>query len=156
MMKCDNRVDHAIQIVGMTEYKNVDPSRLSGGQKQRVAIAGCLAFHPHLLILDEAFVMLDPKSRQYLLEMINHLKIKENMTIISITHDMNEAAAADRILVMENGKITKSGLPGEIFMNNLDLEPPFLEKLRRAIEQRNGKVPHTYMTEEEMVRLLWK
>src|SRR5699024_3872413 len=99
------KVDEALEMVGMTKFRLHDPSRLSGGQKQRVAIAGILALQPDVLILDEAFVMLDPRSRRGLMRTLRHLQDTENLTIISITHDMNEAAAANRMIMLENGEM---------------------------------------------------
>ena len=150
------RVDHALELVGMSDYRLHDPSRLSGGQKQRVAIAGILALKPSVLILDEALVMLDPQSRRYLLTTLKTLKQSEKITVISITHDMNEAAAADRVVMMKCGKINRVGTPADIFNAEQGLEPPFAERLRRTLLKKNREVPDGYMTEEEMVRWLWK
>ncbi|ADU29190.1 energy-coupling factor transporter ATPase [Evansella cellulosilytica] len=150
------RVECALEKVGMLEYRFHDPSRLSGGQKQRVAIAGILALHPNVIIFDEAFVMLDPKGREGLLKTLRRLKEIEGVTIISITHDMNEAAAADRLLLMKNGEISQTGKPSEVFMQQRDLEPPFPEKLRRSLEKKGRHVPNQYMTEEEVVNWIWK
>ncbi|MBU9721661.1 MULTISPECIES: energy-coupling factor transporter ATPase [Bacillaceae] len=150
------RVDEALSLVGMTDFRYYDPSNLSGGQKQRVAIAGILALKPSILILDEAFVMLDPKSRRELLATLKKLKQDENITIISITHDMNEAVDADRIIVLKAGKIVNSGTPSEVFHEEQELEPPFAEQLRRLLQERNAKVPPEFMTEQELVRWLCK
>lgn len=149
-------VDRALKMVGLTELRNHDPSRLSGGQKQRVAIAGILAFKPSVIVLDEALVMLDPKSRRELLTTLRQLQEKENITIISITHDMNEAAHADRVIMLESGRIVKDGDPKYIFSECTSLEPPLGEKLRRILENRGRKVPPMYMSEEEMVKWLCK
>jgi len=151
-----SRVDQAIEMVGLTPFKFHDPSHLSGGQKQRVAIAGVLALKPDVLVLDEAFVMLDPRSRRELLQTLQELNQKQDITILSITHDMNEAASADRIFVMKKGKLVNSGSPKEVFSQEKELEPPFAEKLRRTLSNRNINVPEQYLTEEEMVRWLWK
>ncbi|WP_428910180.1 energy-coupling factor transporter ATPase [Niallia sp. Krafla_26] len=151
-----SRVDYAIDLVGLSAFKAHDPSHLSGGQKQRVAIAGVLALNPDVLLLDEAFVMLDPRSRRELLQTLQELNKNQDITIISITHDMNEAASSDRVMMMKKGKIVNSGTPKEVFSNVQDLEPPFAEKLRRTLISRNINVPEHYMTEEEMVRWLWK
>ena len=151
-----SRVDLAIEMVGLSSYKFHDPSHLSGGQKQRVAIAGVLALNPDVLVLDEAFVMLDPRSRRELLETLQDLNHKQDITILSITHDMNEAASADRIFIMKQGKMVNSGTPDVIFTQEQELEPPFAEKLRRELLNRNRNVPKQYMTEDEMVQWLWK
>lgn len=150
------RIDRALEIVGLSPLRNHDPSRLSGGQKQRVAIAGVLALEPEVLILDEAFVMLDPRSRRELLQTLQDLQKKHTITIISITHDMNEAASADRILLMKSGKMVSEGTPSEVFTQEVDLEPPFSEQLRRMLVKRNRPVPNGFVTEEEMVRWLCK
>ena len=151
-----SRVDQAIEMVGLSSYKFHDPSHLSGGQKQRVAIAGVLALNPDVLVLDEAFVMLDPRSRRELLETLQNLNHKQDITILSITHDMNEAASADRIFIMRQGKMVKSGTPDVIFTQEPELEPPFAEKLRRELLKRSRNAPKQYMTEEDMVQWLWK
>lgn len=150
------RVEQALKMVGMLEYRYQDPSRLSGGQKQRVAIAGILALKPAVLVLDEAFVMLDPLSRRDLLSTLRHLKDTEEITIISITHDMEEASVADRIMVMKSGQMIKSGSPMEVFQSERELEPPFAEKLRRCLLKRGRAVPNEYMNDEELVHWLWK
>ncbi len=150
------RVDQALEMVGMTEFRCHDPSRLSGGQKQRVAIAGILALHPDVLILDEAFVMLDPRSRRGLMKTLRHLQATENLTIISFTHDMNEAAAANRIIIMENGEIIRDGTPHVIFEHEQSLVPPFAEQLRRKLRSSGKKVPQTYMSDDEVVSWLCK
>lgn len=151
-----NRVDEALKMVGMEELKLHDPSRLSGGQKQRVAIAGVLALRPDIIMLDEALVMIDPKSRVQLLNTLHRLKEEYGLTIISITHDMSEVQLADRILRMERGRIVNSGPPEKIFIEEKKLEPPFAEKLRRTLLAKGCNVPDKYMTEDEMVRWLCK
>ena len=110
-----SRINEALEMVGLSHFRFHDPSRLSGGQKQRVAIAGVLALQPDILILDEAFVMLDPRSRRELLDSLQLLRQGTELTIISITHDMNEATAADRILLMRSGHIINSGSPRKVF-----------------------------------------
>ncbi len=150
------RVDIALELVGMRNHALTDPSQLSGGQKQRVAIAGILALTPKLIILDEAFVMLDPKSRSGLFATLQKLKERESIAIISITHDRNEAALADRILLMDNGTIVQEGTPREVFMKNKQLEAPFSEQLRRNLQARGRNIPETYMTEDELVTWLCK
>lgn len=150
------RVDNALALVGMSKHGLTDPSQLSGGQKQRVAIAGILALSPKLIILDEAFVMLDPKSRSGLFATLKELKERESIAIISITHDRNEAALADRILLMDGGEIVQEGTPREVFMANEQLEPPFAEQLRRNLEARGRAIPQTYMSEDELVTWLCK
>lgn len=146
------RVNKALENVGMTDYRMADPSQLSGGQKQRVAIAGMLALQPKVLILDEAFVMLDPRSRMELMGTIRELTNK-GMTVLSITHDMEEAAHADKVMVMQRGRLMKVESPAQLFFTDSSLEKPFAEKLRNTLKNRGCSVPEKYMTEEEMV--LW-
>lgn len=150
------RIDEALEMVEMSAFREHDPSRLSGGQKQRVSIAGVLALKPDVLVLDEALVMLDPRSRRELLASLRQLNLTQHITIISITHDMNEAAAADRILMLREGQIVKCGAPQDVFLGELEWEPPFAERLRRTLLKRNRSVPNSYMTEEELVQWLWK
>lgn len=150
------RVDWALELTGMGPFRHHDPSRLSGGQKQRVAIASILALKPSIIVLDEAFVMLDPKSRESLISTLLSLRKTENISIISITHDMNEAAAADHILRMKNGRIIKSGTPKEILQEDDELAAPIGEQLRRTLKKRGYQVPDSYMTEDGMVKWLWK
>lgn len=152
----EQRVIEAIRMVGLEEQRKSDPSNLSGGQKQRVAIAGILALKPDILILDESFVMLDPLSRKDLLHTLKKLKEQQAITIISITHDMNEAAAADRIIELKAGVIANSGHPSEIFKNETSLEPPFIERLRRLFIQKGKSAPDRFMSEKEMVEWLCK
>ncbi len=118
------RVDEALQTVGMSEYAHHAPHKLSGGQKQRVAIAGVLAMKPDCLILDEATAMLDPRGRQEIMETITTLNKKHGITVVLITHHMEEAIAADRVVVMEKGRVTEEGTPREIFSH--------VEKMKRA------------------------
>lgn len=150
------RVSEALKLVGLSGLRRADPSRLSGGQKQRVAIAGILALRPDILILDEAFAMLDPKSRCDLLGTLRRLAAATHLTILSITHDMDEAAASDRILVMQNGKIVNDGPPRQIFSTEKDLGAPFSERLRRVLLKKGRRAPDKYLTEEEMIDWLWK
>src|SRR5690625_4755501 len=121
-------VDKALAIVGLTASRHHDPARLSGGQKQRVALAGVLAFQPSVLVLDEALVMLDPKSREDILALLKESIDQRQITILSITHDMNEAAMADRVLVLHEGTIVQQCTPHELFKNEQGLEVPFTEQ----------------------------
>jgi len=155
-MDMETRIDEALRMVEMSSFRFSDPSRLSGGQKQRVAIAGILALTPSVMILDEALVMLDPPSRRKLLNILHLLKEKEGLTIISITHDMNEAASADRVLMMESGQVVRTGSPKSVFGDVLELEPPFAEALRRTLLKKGRNVPQRYMTESEMEKWLCK
>ncbi len=154
------RVHSALEKVKMSEFAKREPARLSGGQKQRVAIAGIVALRPDIIILDEATSMLDPQGRKEVLATIQELKKKENLTVISITHDIDEAANANRILVMKEGELIHDGTPQTIFsygqeLTALGLDVPFPEKLKSALKKRGVEVPKEYMTEEGMVEWLW-
>ena len=155
------KIDQALQQVGMQNFKMHEPARLSGGQKQRVAIAGILALAPDIIVLDEATSMLDPKGRAEVLATVQAIKEQNNLTVISITHDLNEAAQADRIFVMEKGQIKYENKPEEIFklgdhLVELGLNVPFVEQLKTALINRGLELPDEYMTEERLVEYLWK
>ena len=155
------KIDQALEQVGMQKFKMHEPARLSGGQKQRVAIAGILALAPDIIVLDEATSMLDPKGRAEVLATVQAIKEENNLTVISITHDLNEAAQADRIFVMEKGQIKYENKPEEIFklgdhLVELGLNVPFVEQLKTALITRGLELPDEYMTEERLVEYLWK
>ena len=155
------RIEQALQQVGMENFRNHEPARLSGGQKLRVAIAGILALAPEIIVLDEATSMLDPKGRSEVLSTVQSIKEQNNLTVISITHDLNEAAQADRIFVMEKGQIKYENKPEEIFklgdeLVELGLNVPFVEQLKAELISRGLSLPDDYMTEERLVELLWK
>lgn len=116
------RIDWALKAVGMEEYRHATPARLSGGQKQRIAVAGVLAIKPEIIILDESTAMLDPKGRREVMEVVRNLNKREHMTVILITHFMEEALLADRTIVMNRGEIVLSGTPEEIFESGDKLE----------------------------------
>ena len=145
------RVKDALEQVRMSEFATREPARLSGGQKQRVAIAGVVALRPDIIILDEATSMLDPEGREEVIATIKKIKEKNNLTVLSITHDIDEAANANRVLVMRQGELVREGTPAEIFSADL----PFPEKLKAALKQRGVTVPQAYLTEEGMVDWLW-
>ena len=154
------RVEDALQQVRMSDFKQREPARLSGGQKQRVAIAGVVALRPDIIILDEATSMLDPEGREEVISTIKKIKDQNNLTVLSITHDIDEAANANRILVMQEGRLVKEGSPAEIFsagekLIELGLDLPFPEKLKAALKERGVAVPEEYLTEEGMVDWLW-
>ncbi|EOH1684484.1 energy-coupling factor ABC transporter ATP-binding protein [Enterococcus hirae] len=154
------RVQDALEKVRMIDFAKREPARLSGGQKQRVAIAGVVALRPDIIILDEATSMLDPEGREEVISTIKKIKDESNLTVISITHDIDEAANANRILVMKQGGLVNEGTPEQIFsagpeLINLGLDLPFPEKLKSALKQRGIDVPSEYMTEERMVEWLW-
>jgi energy-coupling factor transport system ATP-binding protein len=154
------RVYDALDKVRMRDFAKKEPARLSGGQKQRVAIAGIVALRPKIIILDEATSMLDPEGREDVIATIQKIKEEQNLTVISITHDIDEAANADRILVMRQGKLIQEGTPKEIFSQGeklveLGLDLPFPEKLKIELTKRGIHVPDEYLTEERMVDWLW-
>lgn len=154
------RVQNALKRVRMDKFMDREPSRLSGGQKQRVAIAGVVALRPDVIVLDEATSMLDPEGRQEVVETIKQIKEEENLTVISITHDIDEAANANRILLMKQGQLLKEGTPKEIFaygheLIDMGLDLPFSEKLKIALVAKGYQLPEGYTTEEGMVDWLW-
>lgn len=154
------RVQDALEKVRMTDFKTREPARLSGGQKQRVAIAGVVALRPDIIILDEATSMLDPEGREEVIRTIKAIKEESNLTVISITHDIDEAANANRVFVMRQGELIKEGTPEEIFsagpeLIELGLDLPFPEKLKIALQEQGIAVPKEYLTEEGMVEWLW-
>lgn len=157
------RVNESLEAVGMTEFAKHEPSKLSGGQKQRVAIAGILAIHPQIIILDEATSMLDPEGRRDLIQLIRRLKGQYHFTVIAITHDIDETVFSDQIIVLDQGKIRMQGRPADVYrehdrLMDLGLDLPFVEKLKLKL-QENGlaelKDDET-LDEKEMVAKLWQ
>jgi energy-coupling factor transport system ATP-binding protein len=154
------RVKNALEQVRMSEFATKEPVRLSGGQKQRVAIAGVVALRPDIIILDEATSMLDPEGREEVIATIKKIKEENNLTVLSITHDIDEAANANRVLVMRQGPVVDEGTPEKIFsagpkLVEMGLDLPFPEKLKQSLKQRGVDVPQNYLTEEGMVDWLW-
>lgn len=154
------RVTRVLDMVKMSEFRTKEPARLSGGQKQRVAIAGVTALEPEVIILDEATSMLDPKGRLEVISTIQKLHKEKKITVISITHDLDEAAQADRVVLMEQGQIQQIGTPKEIFklgskLVEKGLDVPFAEKLIEALRERGINVPEEYLDEEGLVEWLW-
>lgn len=155
------RVQAALAQVGMTSFAQREPSSLSGGQKQRVALAGIVAIAPKILILDEATSMLDPQGRIEMLAIVRQLRQQQNLTVISITHDIDEAASADRVLVIDDGRLVNEAVPSQIFergtqLVEMGLDLPFTEKLKAALRQRGITPPTTYQTAAEMEEWLWQ
>lgn len=153
------RVEKAIEQVGMLEYKDREPSRLSGGQKQRVAIAGIIALRPTIIILDEATSMLDPEGREDLMAVMRELQKKFQLTIISITHDLTEIALSDRTLVFQKGKIESSMTPRELFsrndLNEIGLDKPFSKQVQESLSS-HFPLKQDYLTESELLDQLWE
>ena len=147
------RVDEALESVGMAEFKDSTPHHLSGGQKQRIAIAGMIAMRPECLILDEPTALLDPKGRAEIITTIEHLN-KQGMTVVLITHYMEEAQNADRVLVMNDGKFIADGTPKEIFKNvsmlkSVGLDVPQTTELLYELNQNGISVPTDVLSIEE-------
>lgn len=154
------RVDEALEKVNMSEYKEHSPSQLSGGQKQRVAIAGIIAMRPECIIFDESTAMLDPQGRQEVLQTILSLK-EEGMTIVLITHYMNEAVFADRVIVMNDGKIEMDAPPREVFseverLREIELDVPQVTDLIYRLRRGGYDLPSGLIFEEEAAEAIVK
>ena len=154
------RVEEALDLVGMLDFKKREPARLSGGQKQRVAIAGVVALRPAILILDEATSMLDPEGSRELIETVKGIRKDYDMTVISITHDLEEVAMSDRVLVMKKGEIESTSSPRELFSRNdldqIGLDDPFANQLKYSLSQNGYDLPENYLTESELEDKLWE
>ncbi len=154
------RVEEALALVGMLDFKKREPARLSGGQKQRVAIAGVVALRPAILILDEATSMLDPEGRRELIETVKGIRKDYDMTVISITHDLEEVAMSDRVLVMKKGEIESTSSPRDLFSRNdldqIGLDDPFANQLKNSLSQNGYDLPENYLTESELEDKLWE
>ncbi len=155
------RVDDALKSVGMYEYREHSPSQLSGGQKQRVAIAGIIALRPDCIVLDEPTAMLDPKGRSEVLKTIRRLNKEHGITIVLITHYMEEAAQADRIVVMDNGEIVLDDIPSEVFSNvellkGIGLDVPQVTELMYLLRKSGLHTDTHIITEEECADALIK
>ena len=149
------RVDDALAAVNMTEYAEHGPHLLSGGQKQRIAIAGVLAMKPDCIVLDEPTAMLDPKGRLEVLETIHRLNKEEGITIVIITHFMEEAVTADRVVVMKNGVKLQEGTPREIFtqvdtLKDLGLDVPVAAEVESKLIQKGVDIPNDIITNDEL------
>ena len=159
--KMDGIIDANAERVRMTKYLDHEPTRLSGGQKQRVAIAGVLAMKPEILIFDEATAMLDPQGKDEIKKVIMDLHHETGLTIVSITHDIDEVAASDAVIALNEGKVVMTGTPDEIFahekkLNEIQLDIPFSMKLEKKLAERGIKLER-YITMdgllEELCRL---
>ena len=153
------RVQQALELVGMQDFKEREPARLSGGQKQRVAVAGVVALRPDIIILDEATSMLDPEGRLDLIQTVKKIKDSNQLTVISITHDLDEIALSDRVLVMKEGQVESTATPRELFsredLEELGLDQPFVNQVKAALRQSGLSLPDTYLTEKELQDQLW-
>ncbi|CAD0139742.1 energizing coupling factor of ABC influx transporter (ATP-binding protein) [Streptococcus thermophilus] len=156
-----SRVQEALSFVGMMDFKDREPARLSGGQKQRVAIAGIIAMRPSILILDEATSMLDPEGRQELIQSIKAIRQQYGMTVLSITHDLDEVAMSNRVLVLKQGKVESISSPRELFSRgselvDLGLDIPFSALLTQKLKNQGLIDCEGYLTEKELVEQLWE
>lgn len=152
-------VTSALRMVDMEEYRNFSPHHLSGGQKQRVAIAGALAMNSKCLVLDEPTAMLDPRGRHEVMDTVNMLNKEKGITIIYITHFMEEAALADRILVMDRGHMIAAGTPREIFqdigaMKKRGLAVPMAAELAYRLKQKGVKITESVINTKDLVKVL--
>ena len=153
------RVDEALDAVGMGEYKHHAPHRLSGGQKQRVAIAGIIAMKPRCIIMDEPTAMLDPKGRKEVMATIKRLRDENNVTVVLITHYMDEAVLADRVVVMDEGRVLVDGTPEYVFQNvgllhSVSLDVPQAAELMYKLRAHDIKVPISVLNENDCVKIL--
>jgi energy-coupling factor transport system ATP-binding protein len=153
------RIDDALSAVSMTEYAAAAPHMLSGGQKQRVAVAGVLAMQPDVMVMDEATAMLDPTGRKDIFETTQRLNREKNITVVWITHFMEEAARADRVVVLSDGKLAMTGAPKEVFsrveeLRELGLDVPPMAMLGSMLRERGMKLPGGILTVEDMAKEL--
>ena len=153
------RVQQALELVGMQDFKEREPARLSGGQKQRVAVAGVVALRPDIIILDEATSMLDPEGRLDLIQTVKKIKDSNQLTVISITHDLDEIALSDRVLVMKEGQVESTATPRELFsredLEELGLDQPFVNQVKATLRQSGFSLADSYLTEKELQDQLW-
>jgi ABC-type cobalt transport system, ATPase component len=153
------RVKKALEVVDMQNFAKHEPVRLSGGQKQRVAIAGVLALRPKIVIFDESTSMLDPEGRLQIISLIRQMNQIEGFTVISITHDIDEASLADRVIVIDDGQIIDDSLPEKLFQKgeqliDIGLDVPYPQRLKLELKKRGIQIPAEYMDEESMVNWL--
>lgn len=153
------RVDEALRVVGMTEYAEHAPHKLSGGQKQRVAIAGIIAMKPRVIIFDESTAMLDPHGRQDVLKIMEKLNREEGITVINITHYMEEAAGADRVIVINDGHVIMDGVPKEVFsrvdeLHKIGLEAPQGKELIYSLQNMGYPIATDALSDEECILAL--
>lgn len=150
------RVEESLDAVGMLKYRHHSPNKLSGGQKQRVAIAGVMAMHPKCIVMDEPTAMLDPHGRKSVIETAKKLNKEEGITVILITHYMEEVIEADRIFVMDDGKLVMEGTPKEVFskvekLKELRLDVPQATLVAHELQQRGIPLPDGILNNEELV-----
>ncbi len=153
------RVEESLKTVGMWEYRKHSPNKLSGGQKQRVSIAGVIAMHPKCIVLDEPTAMLDPSGRYEVIRAARALNDVEKMTVILITHYMEEVVNADRVIVMDKGKVVLQGTPREVFsqvekLRELRLDVPYVTLLAYELKQKGMNIPDGILTIDELVEAI--
>jgi len=155
-----NAINDSLEAVRMSDYLLHEPHRLSGGQKQRVAIAGVIAVKPDVIILDEATSMLDPKGRQEIIQTVNDLKQTDKMSLVTITHDLNEIVEADRTLVMNEGKVWLETTPRKLFekeaeLQEIGLDVPFIAKLANQLRKKTITFSKQPLNQKELLEELW-
>ena len=153
------RVDESLEAVGMTAYRMKSPNKLSGGQKQRVAIAGVMAMRPQCIVLDEPTAMLDPNGRQEVVKTVHELNRQEGITVVLITHYMEEVIHADRVIVMDDGRVVMDGTPREIFsrveeLKSYRLDVPQVTELAYELQKNGVDLPDGILTMEELMKYL--
>ena len=153
------RVDESMEAVGMSTYRYQSPNKLSGGQKQRVAIAGVMAMKPECIVLDEPTAMLDPNGRKEVIRTVRELNQKEGITVLLITHYMEEVIQADRVIVMDDGKLVMDGTPREIFsdvnrLKSYRLDVPQVTELAWELKEAGVKIPAGILSQEELMEYL--
>ena len=153
------RVEKSLEAVGMLEFRNSSPNKLSGGQKQRVAIAGIMAMKPQCIVLDEPTAMLDPNGRKEVIATVRELNKKENVTVILITHHMDEVIYADKVFVMERGQVKMEGTPREIFtrvdeIKKYRLDAPQVTELAYELKKAGVDLPDGILTVEELIEAI--
>ncbi|KGX90360.1 cobalt ABC transporter ATP-binding protein [Pontibacillus halophilus JSM 076056 = DSM 19796] len=155
------RIHESLSAVDMLEYEEHEPHRLSGGQKQRVAIASVLAVQPDVILLDEATAMLDPKGRRSIMHTVQEVREQREASIVTITHDLNEVAMADRVIVMNKGQVWFEGTPRDVFqkqdgLREIGLDIPFVAKLTQHLTEQGVEVERQPLDHEELIQQLWK
>ncbi|GGM34712.1 energy-coupling factor transporter ATP-binding protein EcfA1 [Paraliobacillus quinghaiensis] len=153
-------IDNSLRAVGMIDYMLHEPHRLSGGQKQRVAIASVLAISPQIIILDEATAMLDPKGRKEIMHTVNEVKDQQGLSLLTITHDLNEITQADRVIVMSKGEVWLEATPREVFarekeLQEIGLDIPFVAKLANELGKVDVPISQQPLNHEELLEELW-
>ena len=153
------RVEESLKAVGMYEFRKYSPNKLSGGQKQRVSIAGVIAMHPKCIVLDEPTAMLDPNGRKEVIRAVRALNDVEGITVILITHYMEEIIHANKVFVMDNGKIAMEGTPREVFsqvdkLKSLRLDVPQVTLLAHELRESGLNIPEGILTTDELVKAL--